>query len=192
MKGKPCGLDRALGWFERGIYRIGRRRSGSRNGMAAVAESRAVVQRLLDSLFSMLFLRLQGCLPLNPQATSREHARPGVQHGRQFRSNTNWQSYGGETTLSYLSQMLGLTVQNFVSAATGMAVLVALIRGLARRSRHDDRQLLVRSGALDALHPVAAFGRVGVVLVSQGVIQNFKAVRDGRSVQPTTARRQSR
>ena len=76
-----------------------------------------------------------------------------------FATNTNWQSYGGETTLSYLSQMLGLTVQNFVSAATGMAVLVALIRGLARRNVDDDRQLLVRPGAVDALHPAAAVDR---------------------------------
>ena len=78
-----------------------------------------------------------------------------------FATNTNWQSYGGETTLSYLTQMLGLTVQNFVSAATGMAVLVAMIRGFVRRIVADHRQLLVRPGAQHAVYPAAAVDRRG-------------------------------
>ena len=79
-------------------------------------------------------LRLQGVLPLNPQGFPANTPDLAFNTAASFASNTNWQSYGGETTMSYLSQMLGLTVQNFVSAASGMAVLVALIRGLARRS----------------------------------------------------------
>ena len=73
-----------------------------------------------------------------------------------FATNTNWQGYGGEATMSYLTQMLALAVQNFVSAATGMAVLVALIRGFARKHATGDRQFLGRSRALDSLHPDAA------------------------------------
>ena len=96
-----------------------------------------------------------------------------------FATNTNWQSYGGETTMSYLSQMLGLTVQNFVSAASGMAVLVALIRGLARRSADDDRQLLVRPGAVDRLHPVAAVDRRGARSGFAGRDSELQAVRHG-------------
>ena len=93
-----------------------------------------------------------------------------------FATNTNWQGYGGETTMSYLTQMLGLTVQNFVSAATGMAVLVALIRGFARRIGADDRQLLGRP------HPQRRSTSccrsrfvLALALVSQGVVQTFGA-----------------
>ena len=77
---------------------------------------------------------VQDRLPLNPQQIGPVAPDLAFNTAVSFASNTNWQSYGGETTMSYLTQMLGLTVQNFVSAATGMAVLVALIRGLARRS----------------------------------------------------------
>ena len=96
---------------------------------------------LAFSLVSVLglyaLLRFQGTLPLNPDG------RPGVgptvafNTAVSFLTNTNWQAYGGETTMSHLSQMLGLTVHNFVSAGAGMAVLAAFIRGLARRSRSN-------------------------------------------------------
>ena len=90
-----------------------------------------------------------------------------------FVTNTNWQAYGGETTLSYLTQMLGLTVQNFVSAATGMAILVALIRGLARRTAETIGNFwvdLTRS-TLYILLPLSAV--LALVLVSQGTVQTF-------------------
>ena len=91
-----------------------------------------------------------------------------------FATNTNWQSYGGETTLSYLTQMLALTVQNFVSAATGMAVLVAVIRGFIQKQMETIGNFwvdLVRS-TLYILIPLALV--LAVVLVSQGVVQTFK------------------
>ena len=78
-----------------------------------------------------------------------------------FATNTNWQLYGGETTMSYLTQMTALTVQNFVSAATGMAVLIAFIRGLRARSSNDARQLLGGPHPGNAVHPVAAGDRPG-------------------------------
>ena len=78
--------------------------------------------------------RLQGLLPLNPQQLGAVSPDSSFNTAVSFATNTNWQGYGGETTMSYFTQTLGLTVQNFVSAATGMAVVVALIRGFARRS----------------------------------------------------------
>ena len=86
--------------------------------------------------------RLQAVLPLNPQGLGAVTPDSSFNTAVSFATNTNWQGYGGETTMSYLTQMLGLTVQNFVSAATGMAVLVALIRGFARHIGQDHRQLL--------------------------------------------------
>ena len=105
-----------------------------------------------------------------------------------FATNTNWQGYGGETTMSYLTQMLGLTVQNFVSAAAGMATLVALIRGFARRSAQTIGNFWVdlTRTTLYILLPLSVV--LALVLVSQGVVQTFGAVRQGAVVQPTSTR----
>ena len=96
------------------------------------------IAMLLFNAAGLLFLyglqRVQDFLPLNPANLGVVAPDLAFNTAASFVTNTNWQAYGGETTLSYLTQMLGLTVQNFVSAATGMAILVALIRGLARRS----------------------------------------------------------
>ena len=81
-----------------------------------------------------------------------------------FMTNTNWQSYVGETTMSYFVQMAALTVQNFASAAAGIAVAIALIRGFARQRDEDDRQLLGGCDARDGLHPAADLARRGAVL----------------------------
>ena len=81
-----------------------------------------------DLCFQRPFLRLQNILPLNPQGLGPVISHLAFNTAVSFTTNTNWQNYGGESTLSYLTQMLGLTVQNFVSAATGMAVLAAMIR----------------------------------------------------------------
>ena len=78
--------------------------------------------------------RLQDVLPFNPQDMSAVEQSSSFNTSVSFVTNTNWQGYGGETTMSYLTQMAGLTVQNFVSAATGIALAIALIRGFARRS----------------------------------------------------------
>ena len=81
--------------------------------------------------------RLQLWLPLNPQGMANVSPDSSFNTAISFATNTNWQGYGGETTMSYLTQMLGLTVQNFLSAATGIVVVIALIRGLARHSAHS-------------------------------------------------------
>jgi K+-transporting ATPase ATPase A chain len=89
-----------------------------------------------------LIQRLQGYLPLNPQHMGAVSPELALNTAVSFVTNTNWQNYGGETTLSYLTQMLGLTMQNFVSAATGMAVLITLIRGIVRHADAGNEQAI--------------------------------------------------
>ncbi|MEX2315394.1 MAG: potassium-transporting ATPase subunit KdpA, partial [Thermomicrobiales bacterium] len=118
--------------------------------------------------------RLQGHLPLNPADQVAVSPDLAFNTAVSFTTNTNWQSYGGETTLSHLTQMVGLTVQNFVSAAAGMAIAVALVRGLARHSAQAIGNFwvdLTRS-VLWVLLPLSIV--VALFLVSQGVVQNFK------------------
>ena len=125
--------------------------------------------------FVLLFLLLlfQGSLPLNPQKLANLTPDLAFNTAVSFITNTNWQSYGGEATLSYFSQMVGLTVQNFLSAAAGIAVLVALIRGLTRQSTGKLGNFwvdLVRAN-LYVLLPLALI--IAIVLGSQGVIQTL-------------------
>jgi K+-transporting ATPase ATPase A chain len=131
--------------------------------------------------------RLQAVLPLNPQGLAAVTAHSSWNTAVSFATNTNWQGYGGEVTMSYLTQMAGLTVQNFVSAAAGMAVMVALIRGI---SRHTARTIgsfwidLTRS-VLYILLPLAFV--LSLALVSQGVVQTLKPYVSATLVQPTLA-----
>jgi K+-transporting ATPase ATPase A chain len=129
--------------------------------------------------------RLQGSLPLNPQHLSAVTPDSAFNTAASFATNTNWQSYAGETTLSYLTQMLGLTVQNFVSAATGMAVLVALARGFARHSAQTIGSFWVdlTRGTLYILLPLALV--LAVALVSQGVVQTLSPSQTVTLTQPT-------
>ena len=143
---------------------------------------RYAVALLLFNLFGFLILyailRGQGSLPLNPENVPGATPSLAFNTAVSFVSNTNWQSYGGETTLSYFSQVVGLTFQNFVSAAVGMAVLVALIRGLARHSASTVGNFWVdlTRGTLYILLPLALL--LAVFLVSQGVIQTFDSYRE--------------
>jgi K+-transporting ATPase ATPase A chain len=117
--------------------------------------------------------RLQCFLPLNPMSMPKVAPDLAFNTAMSFATNTNWQSYGGETTLSYFTQMLGLTVQNFVSAATGMAVLIAVIRGFIQKQIETIGNFwvdLVRS-LLYILLPLSII--LSLVLVSQGVVQTF-------------------
>ncbi|MBI5558757.1 MAG: potassium-transporting ATPase subunit KdpA [Deltaproteobacteria bacterium] len=125
--------------------------------------------------FAALFMLLlvQHLLPLNPQNLPPFSWQLAVNTAVSFTTNTNWQAYSGEATASYLTQMAGLTVQNFLSAATGMAVLIALIRGFARRRAATIGNFWVdmSRGALYVLLPLSLAG--AIFLISQGVIQNF-------------------
>jgi K+-transporting ATPase ATPase A chain len=143
---------------------------------------------LLFSAISFIFLyllqRLQGFLFLNPMAMGAVSSDLSLNTAVSFITNTNWQSYGGETTLSYLTQMVGLTVQNFVSAAAGMAILIAFIRGF---TRHNTRNLgnfwvdLTRS-TLYILLPLSIV--LSLALVSQGVVQTFSPSLTAKLIQP--------
>ncbi len=117
--------------------------------------------------------RIQASLPLNPAELPDVTAETAFNTAVSFATNTNWQSYSGETTMSYLTQMLGLTVQNFVSAATGMAILAALMRGLARKSAQTIGNFWVDAvrGVLYILLPLSFI--LALLLISQGVVQTF-------------------
>lgn len=129
---------------------------------------------LVGFLFTYAILRLQHILPLNPQKLPALSGPLAFNTAASFTTNTNWQSYGGEGTMSYLSQMVGLTFHNFVSAATGIAIAAALVRGIARHSAKTLGNFwvdLVRT-TYYLLIPICLV--FAVVLVSQGMIQNFK------------------
>jgi len=127
--------------------------------------------------------RLQLWLPLNPQAFANVTPDSSFNTAVSFVTNTNWQGYSGESTLSYFTQMAGLTVQNFLSAATGIVVAIALIRGFARHSARSIGNFwtdMVRVN-LYILLPLAAV--LALVLASQGVVQNFSAYKDVTTVE---------
>jgi potassium-transporting ATPase potassium-binding subunit len=173
FQSQPCGLDRVVGGLERFIYRLCRIDPQQEMTWKTYAIA-AMLFNLVGLLSVYSILRLQGVMPLNPQGFAEATPDLAFNTAISFATNTNWQSYGGETTLSYLSQMLALTVQNFVSAATGIAVLIALIRGISRRNSATIGNFwfdLVRS-TVYVLLPLSML--LAVALVSQGVIQNFQ------------------
>jgi K+-transporting ATPase ATPase A chain len=133
-----------------------------------------------------LLLRLQAWLPLNPDGMGTVSAALAFNTAVSFASNTNWQFYGGETTMSYLTQLLGLTVQNFLSAASGMAVLVALIRGLSRQRTDKLGSFWVdmTRSVIYVLLPLSLL--LALLLVSQGVVQTFAGAETAVLLEPTT------
>ena len=141
----------------------------------------------LGTLAVYALLRLQNLLPLNPQALASVAPHTAFNIAVSFATNTNWQNYGGETTLGYLTQMSGLTVQNFASAASGMAILAALARGLASRSTDKIGNFwvdLIRS-TVYILLPLSVM--LTLLLISQGVIQNldpYVPVADSKQLLP--------
>jgi potassium-transporting ATPase potassium-binding subunit len=139
---------------------------------------------LLSTLFTYAILRLQPFLPLNPQGFGSPSAYLSFNTAVSFATNTNWQSYGGESTLSYLSQMAGLAFHNFTSAAMGIAVAAALVRGIAGHTAKTIGNFwvdMVRT-TLYLLLPICLV--YAVFLVSQGMIQNFKPYQTARVLQP--------
>jgi K+-transporting ATPase ATPase A chain len=177
-------LDPILGPVERLLYRL----SGV-NPEEEMDWKHNAVAMLMFNLAGILVVyalqRLQGFLPLNPQGFGAVSPDSSFNTAVSFGSNTNWQGYGGETTMSYLTQMLGLTVQNFVSAATGMAVLALFIRGLVRHSMKllGNFWVDLTRSTLYILLPLSII--VALVLMSQGVVQNFSAYRTVTLVEAT-------
>ena len=181
--GEARVAQRLLAPVERGFYRLlgidpGREMGWREYTLAVLAIS--VVS--LAAVYAIQ--RLQGVLPLNPAGLAGVPAALAFNTAVSFITNTNWQSYGGETTMSNLTQMLALTVQNFVSAAVGMAVLAAFIRGLHRRSSATLGNAWVDStrSVLYILLPLATV--LSLLLVSQGVVQSMAASHEVTLVQP--------
>src|SRR6185295_3697990 len=166
-------LDPVLRPIERLIYRL-----------TGVDESRGMrwteyaVSVLLFGVVSMLVLyamqRLQQVLPLNPQGFGAVAPALAFNTAASFATNTNWQAYGGETTMSYFTQMAGLAYHNFASAAVGIAVAIAFIRGIAQKEKDTLGNFWVdmTRGCLWVLLPIAIVG--ALFLVSQGVVQNLR------------------
>ena len=183
-EGRRLALDRVLGWLERLIYRLCGVRPDEEMGWKTYAVA-MLLFNFLGFLAVYLLQRLQGVLPLNPQGLGAVSPDSSFNTAVSFATNTNWQGYGGETTMSYLTQMLGLTVQNFVSAAAGMATLVAFIRGFARRSAATIGNFWVdlTRTTLYILLPLSFV--LALVLVSQGVVQTFRPYVTATVVQPS-------
>jgi len=160
--------------LERALYRVAGVSAGGPMSWSAYALAFLAFN---GAGFTVVYaiLRFQHLLPWNPQGFGAVDAHTAFNIAVSFATNTNWQNYGGETTLSYFTQMAGLTVQNFVSAASGMAVLAALARGLASRSANEIGNFwvdLVRT-TLYILLPLSIL--LTPILVSQGVVQNLDA-----------------
>src|SRR2546423_5258795 len=166
-------MDLALRPVERLVYRL--------TGVDEHHEMRWTeysLAMLLFSAVSMLVLyvqqRIQGLLPLNPQKLGAVPPDLAFNTAASFTTNTNWQSYVPETTMSYLTQMAGLAYHNFASAATGIVLAIAFIRGISRREQDSIGNFwvdFVRCN-LYVLLPVCILG--ALLLVSQGVVQNFR------------------
>ncbi|HTI63783.1 MAG TPA: potassium-transporting ATPase subunit KdpA [Gemmatimonadaceae bacterium] len=183
---KPLGIylvrvyDGSLTWLgpiERAVYRV--------CGVDATEDqhwTRYAGGMLLFSVASMLLtylvLRLQAVLPLNPQHLAAVPDRQAFETSASFTTNTNWQSYGGESVMSYFSQMTQLAFHNFVSAAVGIAVAVAFVRGIARKSagRVGNFWVDLTRGTLYVLLPMSII--LALMFVQQGVIQNFRPYAD--------------
>jgi K+-transporting ATPase ATPase A chain len=183
--GQRTFLDPVVGPVERLIYRAAGVRPGDDMDWKSYTLA-LLLFNLLGFLVVYALQRLQGVLPLNSQGLGAVGPDLAFNTAASFVTNTNWQSYSGEITLSYLTQMLGLTVQNFVSAATGMAVLVALARGFARHSTRTIGNFWadVTRGTLYILLPLAIL--LALLLTSQGVVQTLSPYRTAALLQPTT------
>ena len=182
-EGKKTLLSPVLFWLESGLYKI----SGvdPKTEMDWKAYSLSVI---IFSLFSFLLLyallRLQTILPVNPAAMTEITPHLAFNTAVSFITNTNWQSYGGEATMSYFSQMVGLSLQNFMSAAVGMAVAVAFIRGFIRKNSATIGNFwadLVR-GIIYILLPLSLV--LALLLVSQGVVQTFEPYAQAQLMEP--------
>ena len=178
-------LDPIMRPFERLVYR-----TTGVNESHEMRWTEYAVSVLLFSVVSMLVLyfiqRLQGGLPWNPQGFGAVAPDLAFNTAASFTTNTNWQAYGGESTMSYLTQMAGLAYHNFVSAAVGIAVAIAFIRGIAQREKETIGNFWVdmTRATLWVLLPLAIVG--ALFLVSQGVVQNLKAYDHVQVLDPQT------
>ena len=184
-EGVPTFLSPGLEWLEKLLYTLGGVKPNKEMGWKEYALNVIVFSAV--SLFGVYaVLRLQTVLPLNPANMGEVVDHLAFNTAVSFVTNTNWQSYGGETTMSYLSQMLALTVQNFLSAAAGMAVMVALIRGFVRKNSKTIGNFWVdlTRGTIYILLPLSV--ALALLLVSQGVVQTLNPYAKVQLTEPLT------
>ena len=185
FSGEKHLLSTPLGWLERLTYKLVGVDASEETNWKSYAFG-LLLFNLIGFLFVFLLQLTQAQLPLNPANLPNVSWHSAFNTAVSFMTNTNWQGYAGETTLSYLVQMLALTVQNFVSAATGIAVLLALTKGLSRKTTDKLGNFwvdLTRS-TLYVLLPLSIV--FAVFLVGQGVIQNFDTYQTTHTLQGTT------
>jgi K+-transporting ATPase ATPase A chain len=183
-QGERVFLTRVVGPVERFIYRLLGLRADEEMNWKQYAV--ALMFFTLAGVISLYALeRLQGLLPLNPQKMGAVSPGLAFNTAISFNTNTNWQSYSGETTMSYLTQMLGMTVHNFLSAAVGVAILVALVRGFTRHSAKTIGNFWVdmTRSVLYILLPLATI--LAIILISQGVVQTLSSSHTATLVQAT-------
>jgi K+-transporting ATPase ATPase A chain len=187
--GRRTFLHPVVGPVERAVYRLIGVDPEAEMSWTTYAGSMLAFS-LTGWLLAYLIQRLQGLLPVNPDRMPAVDPCVAFNTAVSFVTNTNWQAYGGEATMSYLTQMAALTVQNFVSAASGIAVLIALIRGLTRRSASSIGNYwadLVRATAY-VLLPLSLV--LALVLVSQGVVQTLSLHRQVALLEPVSYERE--
>jgi len=178
-------MSTPLGWLERLTYKLVGVDSAEETNWKKYALG-LVLFNLVGFLFVFLLQLTQAFLPLNPTNLPNVSWHSAFNTAASFITNTNWQGYAGETTMSYFVQMIGLGVQNFVSAATGIAVLIALARGLSRKTTDKLGNFwvdLTRS-TLYVLLPLSIL--FAVILVGQGAVQNFDTYQTAHTLQGTT------
>ncbi|CAM2142950.1 K(+) transporting P-type ATPase subunit KdpA [Pararobbsia alpina] len=175
---------RWFGWAERGFYKLGGIDPSKEMGWKTYAVA-MLAFNVLGTIAIYVLLRLQAGLPLNPAGIAAMTPDAAFNTAVSFVTNTNWQDYAGESGASYLMQMLCFTVQNFLSAATGIAVVTALIRGFARHSAQTIGNFWVdlTRTTMYVLLPISIV--VSLVFVGQGAIQNFSAYKDVPTLQVT-------
>jgi len=176
-------LDPMLRPLERGTYRVMGVDPSKEHDWKQYALAMLLFS-LVGCLFTYAILRLQYFLPLNPQKLAGVSPDCSFNTATSFTTNTNWQSYGGESTMSYFSQMVGLAFHNFVSAATGIAIAAALVRGIARHSAQTLGNFWVDLVRVTYYLLIPICIVFAVFLVSQGMIQNFKPYTKATLVEP--------
>ena len=177
FEGKKTFLSPLFGWLEKLTYKVAGVNSNEEMNWKDYAKALLAFNILGFAVVFILQL-FQNQLPLNPQGAANVSWHSALNTAVSFMTNTNWQGYAGEVTMSYLTQMLGLAVQNFVSAATGMAVFVALVRGFTKRSSSTIGNFwtdMTRATVYILLPLCIVFS---VLLVSEGVVQNFSPYKE--------------
>jgi K+-transporting ATPase ATPase A chain len=187
FQGQRTFLHPALRWLETLVYKLTGVREDEEQHWTRYAGA-LIAFSLFSFLFTYVIQRIQGLLPFNPQHFGAGNVSPDLSFNTatSFLTNTNWQAYGGESTFSYMVQMLALTVQNFLSAGAGMAIAIALVRGFSRQQSRTIGNFWVdmTRAIVYILLPLSLIG--SLFLASQGVIQNFSSYTKVTTVEGAT------